>query len=89
MGCRDQETRRFFWRRLFRRGPVIERRLRVCNMGSIYGGEQTEWSTDPHDPDAVEFREKHADLRCYDRCPWSHYDWEIHQRHLIVEERVR
>lgn len=75
-----------FWRR--RRKPVIERRLRVCNMGSIYGGEATEWSADPECPEAAAFREKYADLRCYDYCPTSHYDWELHSRHLIVEERL-
>jgi hypothetical protein len=35
----------------------------------------------------VAFREKYADLRCLDHCPTSHYDWDMHQRHLIVEER--
>lgn len=86
----SEHDRRESWvHRLLRRKPVIERRLRVCNLGSIFGGEETEWSTDPNDPDAVAFREKHADLRCLDHCPWSHYDWELHRKHLIVEERVR
>lgn len=69
---------------------MIERRLRVCAMGSIVGPpgpQQTEWSRDPEDPEAVAFREHHADLRCYDHCPTSHYDWDMHTTHLIVEER--
>jgi hypothetical protein len=74
-------------RLLRRRKQRVERRLRVCNMGSIFPGESTPWMTDPDDPAAVAFREQHADLRCLDHCPWSHYDWELHQRHLVVEER--
>ena len=72
--------------------PVIERRLRVCNMGSIVwpqGPRETAWSADLYDPEAIAFREHHAGLPCFDHCPTSHYDWDLHRRHLIVEERVQ
>lgn len=74
--------------RQFRRPRiVIERRLRICSPGMLGEGDETDWSTDLEDPAATAFREKYANLRCLDRCPYSRYDWDVHVRHILIEER--
>lgn len=76
----------------FRRKPRIEYRARICNKGSIFRApDPTPWTTSHDDPQILEMiRQAREDgLRVLDHCPTPPWEWELHQRHLLIESRDR
>lgn len=79
-------VRRFVWSRLLRR-RVVERRWRVCNMGGIHPEEKTDWLP-LGDPALAAFPARYPTLAVHP-CRTARIDWDLHQRHLVMEERGR